>query len=150
MTRTTASVKSVADIRADFPALARMHAGLPVAYFDGPGGTQVPAAVSDRLPERGMDPGAVLLALLGSANLSSRRVGFQQYDSTVGADTVAGPGRGAAVLRVKGTRKALVATTDGNQTVGIVERALRHACGYKLLRGKQEEERIPPKSRCAM
>ena len=38
------------------------------------------AAVSDRLPERGMDPGAVLLALLGSANLSSRHAVFHQYD----------------------------------------------------------------------
>ena len=75
----------------------------------------------DRLPERGMDPGAVLLALLGSANLASRHEVFHQYDSTVGADTVAGPGRGAAVLRVKGTTKALVATTDGNQAVGVVD-----------------------------
>jgi phosphoribosylformylglycinamidine synthase len=75
----------------------------------------------DRLPERGMDPGAVLLALLGSANLSSRHEVFHQYDSTVGADTVTGPGRGAAVLRVKGTTKALVATTDGNQAVGVTD-----------------------------
>jgi phosphoribosylformylglycinamidine synthase subunit PurL len=75
----------------------------------------------DRLPERGMDPGAVLLALLGSANLSSRHAVYHQYDSTVGADTVAGPGRGAAVLRVKGTTKALVATTDGNQGVGATD-----------------------------
>jgi phosphoribosylformylglycinamidine synthase len=65
-----------------------------------------------------MDPGAVLLALVGSANLSSRRPVFEQYDSTVGADTVVGPGHGAAVLRVKGTTKALVASTDGNQAVG--------------------------------
>jgi len=76
---------------------------------------------SDRLPERGMDPGAVLLALLGSANLSSRRTIFEQYDSTVGADTVVGPGHGAAVLRIKGTTKALVATTDGNQSVGRLD-----------------------------
>jgi phosphoribosylformylglycinamidine synthase subunit PurL len=76
---------------------------------------------SDRLPERGMDPGAVLLALLGSANLASRRPVFEQYDSTVGADTIAGPGRGAAVLRVKGTTRALVATTDGNQAVGALD-----------------------------
>jgi phosphoribosylformylglycinamidine synthase subunit PurL len=75
----------------------------------------------DRLPERGMDPGAVLLGLLGSANLSSRRVVFEQYDATVGADTVAGPGRGAAVLRVRGTTKALVAATDGNQAVGALD-----------------------------
>jgi phosphoribosylformylglycinamidine synthase II len=80
-----------------------------------------PAAVSDNLPERGMDPGAVLLALLGSPNLSSRRIVYEQYDSTVGADTVAGPGHGAAVLRVKGTPKALVATTDANHAVGLLD-----------------------------
>jgi phosphoribosylformylglycinamidine synthase len=33
-----------------------------------------PVVASDQLPERGMDPGAVLLALLGSPNLASRRV----------------------------------------------------------------------------
>ena len=80
-----------------------------------------PDFVSDRLPERGMDPGAVLLALLGSANLASRHAVFEQYDSTVGADTIAGPGRGAAVLRVRGTTKALVATTDGNQAIGALD-----------------------------
>ncbi|HEV8696678.1 MAG TPA: phosphoribosylformylglycinamidine synthase subunit PurL [Candidatus Limnocylindrales bacterium] len=81
----------------------------------------VPLDPSDRLPERGMDPGAVLLALLGSPNLSSRRAVFEQYDSTVGADTVVGPGHGAAVLRVKGTTKALVAATDGNHSVSAID-----------------------------
>jgi len=73
---------------------------------------------TDRLPERGMDPGAVLMALLGSANLASRRPVFEQYDSTVQVSTVVGPGHGSAVLRVKGTTKALVASTDANATVG--------------------------------
>lgn len=36
---------SVEEIRRCFPALARTHSGYPVAYFDGPGGTQVPQAV---------------------------------------------------------------------------------------------------------
>ncbi|HSO30810.1 MAG TPA: phosphoribosylformylglycinamidine synthase subunit PurL [Candidatus Sulfomarinibacteraceae bacterium] len=81
----------------------------------------IPAAGPDRLPERGMDPGAVLLALLGSANLASRRPVYEQYDSTVQVGTVAGPGRGAAVLRVKGTTKALVATTDANAPVGALD-----------------------------
>jgi phosphoribosylformylglycinamidine synthase subunit PurL len=81
----------------------------------------VPLDPSDRLPERGMDPGAVLLALLGAPNLASRRAVYERYDSTVGADTVVGPGHGAAVLRVKGTTKALVATTDGNQAIGAVD-----------------------------
>ncbi len=80
-----------------------------------------PDVASDQLPERGMDPGAVLLALLGSPNLASRRAVFEQYDSTVGAATVAGPGRGAAVLRVEGTSKALVAATDGNAGVSAAD-----------------------------
>ncbi len=35
----------VDEIRSHFPALERTHAGNPVAYFDGPGGTQVPRSV---------------------------------------------------------------------------------------------------------
>jgi phosphoribosylformylglycinamidine synthase len=80
-----------------------------------------PSTASDGLPERGMDPGAVLTALLGSANLSSRRPVFEQYDSTVQASTVTGPGHGAAVIRIKGTTKALVASTDANQAVGALD-----------------------------
>ena len=44
---------STDEIRVHFPALKRIHNGRPVAYFDGPGGTQVPTevveAVSDYL-----------------------------------------------------------------------------------------------------
>jgi len=36
-------------IRDQFPALRREHRGHPVAYLDGPGGTQVPALVVDRI-----------------------------------------------------------------------------------------------------
>lgn len=36
-------------IRAQFPALARGYLGRPVAYFDGPGGTQVPASVVEAM-----------------------------------------------------------------------------------------------------
>jgi cysteine desulfurase family protein (TIGR01976 family) len=36
-------------IRSDFPALAREHQGVPVAYFDGPGGTQVPRQVVEAM-----------------------------------------------------------------------------------------------------
>jgi phosphoribosylformylglycinamidine synthase II len=81
-------------------------------------GAGAPPDGTDRLPERGMDPGAVLMALLGSASLASRRPVYEQYDSTVQVNTVVGPGHGAAVLRVKGTTKALVASTDANATVG--------------------------------
>jgi cysteine desulfurase family protein (TIGR01976 family) len=40
--------RTLADrVRPSFPALQRSHAGRPAAYFDGPGGTQVPQAVAD-------------------------------------------------------------------------------------------------------
>ncbi len=39
----------VEDIRSHFPALLREHAGKPVAYFDGPGGTQVPRQVVEAM-----------------------------------------------------------------------------------------------------
>ena len=41
----------VEQIRAQFPALQRVHNGYPVAYFDGPGGTQVPRAVVDAMAD---------------------------------------------------------------------------------------------------
>ena len=40
---------SVDEIRSRFPALSRIHAGYPVAYFDGPGGTQVPRTVVEAM-----------------------------------------------------------------------------------------------------
>jgi cysteine desulfurase family protein (TIGR01976 family) len=43
--------RPVTEIRADFPALARRDGAYPVAYFDGPGGTQVPAAVVDAMAD---------------------------------------------------------------------------------------------------
>jgi phosphoribosylformylglycinamidine synthase len=81
----------------------------------------IPLTAQDGLPERGMDPAAVLVALLGSPNLSSRHWVYEQYDACVQSNTVDWPGHGAAVLRVKGTKKALVATTDGNQSVSALD-----------------------------
>ena len=42
---------SVEEIRANFPALSRFHNGFPVAYFDGPGGTQVPRQVVEAMTD---------------------------------------------------------------------------------------------------
>src|SRR4051794_38603596 len=44
-------VATVQEIRALFPALARKHNGHPVAYFDGPGGTQVPRSVVEAITD---------------------------------------------------------------------------------------------------
>jgi cysteine desulfurase family protein (TIGR01976 family) len=45
------SVQSLEHIRAAFPALDRVHGGARVAYFDGPGGTQVPHVVADAVAD---------------------------------------------------------------------------------------------------
>jgi cysteine desulfurase family protein (TIGR01976 family) len=47
----TTAAASLQSIRARFPALQRSHKGRPVAYFDGPGGTQVPQSVVDAVSE---------------------------------------------------------------------------------------------------
>ena len=49
--RSRGALLPVADIRAHFPALERRHNGLPVAYMDGPGGTQVPRGVVDDMAD---------------------------------------------------------------------------------------------------
>ena len=43
------TMMSTEEIRRCFPALARTHNGYPVAYFDGPGGTQVPRTVVEAI-----------------------------------------------------------------------------------------------------
>jgi cysteine desulfurase family protein (TIGR01976 family) len=48
---TETCLASIESIRAHFPALVRLHAGKPVAYFDGPGGTQVPRQVIDAMAD---------------------------------------------------------------------------------------------------
>jgi phosphoribosylformylglycinamidine synthase subunit PurL len=53
-----------------------------------------------------------LLKLMGSPILASRRWVWEQYDQSVGADTVQRPGGDAAVVRVHGSKKALAITTD--------------------------------------
>jgi cysteine desulfurase family protein (TIGR01976 family) len=44
-------VAPVEEIRTNFPALGRLHNGRPIAYFDGPGGTQTPRAVVDAIAD---------------------------------------------------------------------------------------------------
>jgi phosphoribosylformylglycinamidine synthase subunit PurL len=76
------------------------------------------ASFPDRQPAPVMppleDPEAILLDLLASPNLRSRRPIFRTYDHQVGDDTVFGPGADAALLRINGTVKGLAITTDGN------------------------------------
>lgn len=57
---------------------------------------------------------AVFMALLQQPTIASKRSIFETYDSQVRTNTVVGPGSDAAVIRIKGTNKALAMTTDCN------------------------------------
>jgi len=57
---------------------------------------------------------SALLRLLASPNIASKNCVYRQYDHQVGNNTVVVPGSDAAVLRIKGTKKAISLTTDGN------------------------------------
>ena len=53
-----------------------------------------------------------LKELMASSEIASRRWVYEQYDSMVMGDTIAGPGGDAALVRVHGTNKALAISTD--------------------------------------
>ncbi len=58
---------------------------------------------------------ATLLKLLAAPNIASKQQVYRQYDHQVQTNTVVGPGAAdAAVLRVKGTGKAIAVAIDGN------------------------------------
>lgn len=57
---------------------------------------------------------SVFADLLQQPTIASKRSIFETYDSQVRTNTVVGPGSDAAVLRIKGTDKALAMTTDCN------------------------------------
>jgi phosphoribosylformylglycinamidine synthase len=60
------------------------------------------------------DPAWTLAKILDSPTVASKRWVYEQYDSTVRTNTVVGPGSDAAVLRLRGTDKAIAATVDCN------------------------------------
>ena len=56
----------------------------------------------------------IVLDLLQQPTIASKQMIYQTFDSQVGTNTVVLPGSDAAVLRIKGTKKALAMTTDCN------------------------------------
>src|SRR5687768_1942786 len=76
--------------------IRRLRASVP------PAGARVP------------DLRAALEGLLDAPNIASKRWVYEQYDSTVQASTVLGPGGDAGVLRVPGTEFGLAVTLDCN------------------------------------
>ncbi|MFY8330046.1 phosphoribosylformylglycinamidine synthase subunit PurL [Vagococcus carniphilus] len=60
------------------------------------------------------DAGEILLQLLQQPTIASKKSVYQTFDSQVRTNTVVGPGSDAAVLRVRGTNKAIAMTMDCN------------------------------------
>ena len=65
-------------------------------------------------PSEPADPNALLLALLASPTIGSKRWVYRQYDHMVRTNTINLPGMGAGVVRIKGTDRALALSVDGN------------------------------------
>lgn len=61
-----------------------------------------------------MNHAAMLKQLLQQPTIASKEWVYDQYDSMVGASTVVAPGSDAAIVRVRGTEKAIAMTTDCN------------------------------------
>jgi phosphoribosylformylglycinamidine synthase len=60
------------------------------------------------------DLNATLHTLLSTPTIASKEYVYQQYDSMVRTSTAVRPGSDAAVVTIRGTRKALAMSTDGN------------------------------------
>jgi len=66
-----------------------------------------------KIPEP-KDYNKVLLKLLKAPSITNKAWGYEQYDHMVQTNTIVLPGSDAAVLRLKGTSRAIAATTDCN------------------------------------
>ena len=64
--------------------------------------------------ERLASPKESLLRLLGSGTIASKRWVYRQYDHMVRTNSLLSAGGGPAIVRIKGSRKALAMSLDGN------------------------------------
>ena len=83
--------------------------------YERPGQLVEPPPVLD--PETVPPPpdfNEALLRILASPTIADKEWVFRQYDHMVQINTAVRPGADAAVLRIKGQKKALAATLDGN------------------------------------
>ncbi len=84
--------------------------------------------------EEDQDWNKLLKLAIASPNLASREWVWQQYDHMVQSNTMVGPGSDAAVVRVKGTKKALAMTLDGP--------------GYRVARNPREGAKLAVAEAC--
>jgi phosphoribosylformylglycinamidine synthase len=95
------------EVKADLPL--KTLAGTAPEY-DRPWVETPPADPLGDVPN--VDPIDGLKALISSPNYSAKDWVYTQYDTMVMADTVRIPGKGAGIIRVHGTDKALAFTSD--------------------------------------
>ncbi len=101
---------------AEIPALP-LTEGCPTYEREGVEAEEVQALRGmDLSPYEELDgsPADVFIRLLESPNIASKRWIYQQYDTTVRTGTALRPGGDAGVIRIRGTTKAVAATTDCN------------------------------------
>ena len=113
-------------------------ARLPVALLTDPPQYELECARPAALDERQAvdlaalrdtrDASGALLELLASPNIASRRWIFRQYDHEVLTSTVVPPGGDAALIWVKGTRRALAVAVDCNGRLVGLEPRVGAAC----------------------
>jgi phosphoribosylformylglycinamidine synthase subunit PurL len=87
--------------------------GVPIHHPEAREGADAVARRARPLPAPPQDPGAALEGLLDTPTIASKRWVYQQYDSSVQANTVLGPGGDAALIRVRGTHLGVAVTSGG-------------------------------------
>jgi len=110
-------VKHNGVVKAEIPSLHLVLGGEAPVYDRQ---TQIPHYLSitqnynpDDLPLP-TDFTQTLKDLLSSPNIASKRAIFRQYDHMVQVNTMIEPGGDAALVRIKGTKKAVAVSTDCN------------------------------------
>ena len=101
---------------ADIPALP-LTDGCPTYEREGIESEEVRELRAMDLSEHLIPDGDLtksFLLLLGSPNVASKRWIYHQYDTTVRTATVVRPGGDSGVVRIRGTDRAVAATTDCN------------------------------------
>ncbi|MCG6989780.1 MAG: phosphoribosylformylglycinamidine synthase subunit PurL [Gemmatimonadetes bacterium] len=101
---------------ADIPALP-LTQGCPTYEREGVESEEVKALRSADLSAHATPSGdltELFLRVLGSPNVANKRWIYHQYDTTVRTGTAVRPGGDAGVVRIRGTRRGVAATTDCN------------------------------------
>jgi phosphoribosylformylglycinamidine synthase subunit PurL len=112
-------IRHAGRVVADVPARSLTDEG-PI--YDRPMSPPEPAAQDDPtfLPFEG-DLSRAFYDVISSPNVASKRWVFQQYDSRVQGQTIAGAGGDAAVVRIPGTMKGLALSVDGKGRYGALD-----------------------------